>query len=250
MIDRCQKNREKKAFTMVEVMIACIIMAMFLSAVYKLFIGGSKTAGRAQWISGTVDQLRNSLTLLNREIKSSTYPTTLFTDTFFDPCDNDDKSVPAQFYMKILKTPEKIDSPSSGELKIMTWVSCEPEKPPAAGKIIKNELYLVSSKTSAKIPLSKLRMKSDAFAFTTDKTAEYAKSGKLSLKPIPEETRSKILVNDVQYVEFSVAGKLPPESPLDFFPISITIRTLYPKDERVFKENSIMATPQVGIDTF
>jgi prepilin-type N-terminal cleavage/methylation domain-containing protein len=51
----------KRAFTLIEVMIACFVMALFMTGVYQLFIGGSKTAGRAQWISGTVDQLRNTL---------------------------------------------------------------------------------------------------------------------------------------------------------------------------------------------
>ncbi|GAB4281529.1 MAG: hypothetical protein Kow0029_26690 [Candidatus Rifleibacteriota bacterium] len=240
----------KRAFTLIEVMIACFIMAMFMVGVYKLFIGGSKSAGRAQWISGTVDQMRNALTLLSREIKSSTYPTTLFTDTFFDPCDNDDPSVPAQFYLRVLKVKEEIKPPSTGELKIMSWVVCEPEKYPEPGKIVKNELYLDALKTSSKQQLGNLRLKSEAFKFSTDKTAGYARSGKLNLTPIPGETRSKVLVSDVQFVKFLVAGDIPPEKPVDFLPISITIRTLYPKDERVYKENSIMATPQVGIDTF
>ncbi|MFZ5949885.1 MAG: PilW family protein [Candidatus Rifleibacteriota bacterium] len=243
-------KRKKLAFTLVEVMIACLIMSMFMYAVYRLFIGGSQSAGRAQWISGTVDQLRNSLTVLNREIKSATYPTTLFSDTFFDPCDNPDKDVYSQFYMKILKAGEPIKPPSSGETKIMAWVVCEPEKPPQAGKILKHELLLDAVKTSAKEQLANLKLKTEAFKYTTDKTSEYARSGKLNLTPIAEETKTKVLINDVQHVEFSVAGNMPPEKPVDFFPISVTIRTLYPKDERVFKENSIMATPQVGIDTF
>ncbi|MDN5278729.1 MAG: hypothetical protein PWR01_2694 [Clostridiales bacterium] len=243
-------RRTKKAFTMVEVMIACVIMAMFLSVVYQLFIGGSKSAGRAQWIDSTTDQMRNAFTFLNREIKSSTYPTTLFTDTFFDPCDNPDKSVAEEFYMKILKVGEPIKPPSSGELKVMSWVVCEPERPPVPGKIVKNTLFLDYHKTSSKETLGQLRVKFEAFKFTTDKTSEYAKSGKLNLTPIAEESKSRILVNDVQFIEFSVAGNIPPEKPVDFFPISVKIRTLYPKDEKVFKENSTMATPQVGIDTF
>ena len=235
---------------MIEVMIACVIMSLFLGGVYQLFLGGSKTAGRAQWISNTVDQMRNALSILSREVRASTYPTTLFSDTFFDSCDNPDIAVPAKFYMRVLNVGKQIKPTSSGELKIMSWVVCEPEKPPTIpGKIIKNELYLDFRKTSSKQTLGSLRMKTEAFNFTTDKTAEYAKSGKLNLSAIAKESRTKILVNDVQYIEFLVAGNLPPEKPVDFSPISIKIHTLYPKDEKVFKENSIMATPQVAIDT-
>ena len=244
------KNHRSRAFTLVEVLIACVVMAVFMGIVYQLFIGGSKSAGRAQWISGTVDQLRNGLTLLNREIQSATYPTTLFSDTFFDPCDNPDKAVAEEFYMKVLKVGTPIKPPSTGELEIMRWVVCEPEKHPQAGKILKHQLFLDSHKTSAKQQLGNLRLKTEAYTYKTDKTSDYARSGKLNLTPMATENRNKVLVNDVQQVEFSVAGNIPPEKPVDFFPISVKIRTLYPKDERVFKENSIMATPQVGIDTF
>lgn len=241
----------RRAFTLVEVLIACMVMALFMTGVYQLFIGGSKTAGRAQWISGTVDQLRNTLSYLSRDIRSATYPTTLFSDTFFDPCDNADQSVPEQFYLRILKDGTPINTPSSGELKVMTWVVCEPEKPKnQPGKIVKNELYLDFKLNINGAAIGDLRLKSDAFSYTTDAKNDYARSGKLNLTPLPAETRTKVLVNDVQQIEFSVAGTLPPEKPVDFFPISVKIRTLYPKDDKVIKENSIMATPQVGIGTF
>lgn len=241
----------RRAFTLVEVLIACVVMALFMTGVYQLFIGGSKTAGRAQWISGTVDQLRNTLSYLSRDIRSATYPTTLFSDTFFDPCDNADQSVPEQFYLRILKDGSPIQTPSSGELKVMTWVVCEPEKPKnQLGKIVKNELYLDFKLNINGAAIGDLRLKSDAFSYSTDAKNDYARSGKLNLTPLPAETRTKVLVNDVQQIEFSVAGTLPPEKPVDFFPISVKIRTLYPKDDKVFKENSIMATPQVGIGTF
>ncbi|MDD3146427.1 MAG: prepilin-type N-terminal cleavage/methylation domain-containing protein [Candidatus Riflebacteria bacterium] len=244
-------SKRRHAFTLVEILIACAVMAVFMTAVYQLFIGGSKTAGRAQWISGTIDQMRNTLTLLSREIRGATYPTTLFSDTFFDPCDNDDPKVPAEFYLRILKDGQPIAPPADGELKVMSWVVCEPEKPKnQPGKIVKHELFLEFAQNTRVAPVGNLRLKSSAFEYTTDAKNDYAKSGKLNLTPIEKETREKVLVNDVQFIEFSVAGTLPPEKPVDFFPISVKIRTLYPKDEKVFKENSIMATPQVGIDTF
>jgi len=240
----------KKAFTLIEVMVACLVLALFMTGVYQLFIGGSKTAGRAQWITGTVDQMRNALQIISRDIRSATYPTTLFSDTFFDPCDNPNISVPAQYYLRILKDGEPIKAPSSGELKVMSWVMCEPEKPPEQpGKLVRNEIWLDHSIDTPGGPVANLRIKTEAFSYTTAK-GSHAKSGNLSLSPIPEESRDRVYVNDVESVEFSVAGTIPPEKPVDFFPISVKIRTLYPKDEKVFKENSIMATPQVGIDTF
>jgi hypothetical protein len=241
----------KRAFTLVEIIVACVVLAMFMIGVYQLFIGGSKTAGRAQWITGTVDQMRNALQIISRDVRSATYPTTLFSDTFFDPCDNSDIAVPAQYYLRILKDRDPIKAPASGELKIMSWVMCEPEKPPTQpGKLVRNEIWLDHAFETPGGTVANLRIKTEAFTYTTSAQSSYAKSGNLSLSPIPEESRNRVLVNDVEYVEFSVAGTIPPEKPVDFFPISVKIRTLYPKDANVFKENSIMATPQVGIDTF
>ncbi len=241
----------KRAFTLIEVVIACAVMAVFMTGAYQLFLGGSKTAGRAQWISGAVDQMRNALQIISRDIRSATYPTTLFSDTFFDPCDNKNVSVPAQYYLRILKDGEVINAPSSGELKVMSWVMCEPEKPPTQpGKLIRNDVYLDYTLDTPAGPLANLRIKTEAFSYTTSSQGSYAKSGNLSLSALPEESRNRVFVNDVQFIELSVAGTLSPEKPVDFLPISVKIRTLYPKDEKVFKENSIMATPQVGIDTF
>jgi prepilin-type N-terminal cleavage/methylation domain-containing protein len=245
------RKNNSRAFTLVEVMIAVFVMALFMGGVYKLFIGGSRTAGRGQWISGTVDEMRNTLNLLSKEIRSSTYPTTIFSDTFYDPCENSDLSVPAKFYLKILKDGEKIYTPSSGEIKVMSWVVCDPEKPPAEpGKIVKNELFLEFKQNTKKSPVGRLRIKSEAYSFKTDAKNDHARSGKLNLTPLKTGNREKVLVGDVEFVEFTVAGTIPPEKPVDFFPISVKIHTLYPKDVNVFKENSIMATPQVGIDTF
>jgi hypothetical protein len=236
---------------LIEILIASIVLAVFMTGVYQLFIGGSKTAGRAQWITGTVDQMRNALQLISRDIRSATYPTTLFSDTFFDPCDNTDISVPAQYYLRILKDGEPIKAPSSGELKIMSWVMCEPEKPPEQpGKLVRNEIWLDHAIDTPGGPVANMRIKTEAYTYTTNPQGSYAKSGNLSLSQISEESRDRVIVNDVESIEFSVAGTIPPEKPVDFFPISVKIRTLYPKDEKVSKENSIMATPQVGIDTF
>ena len=68
----------RKAFTLVEVLIAAVIFCLILAGVYKLFIGGSKTAGKGQWINTTVDKTRNALNLISTGIENSTYPTTIF----------------------------------------------------------------------------------------------------------------------------------------------------------------------------
>lgn len=241
--------KKVKAFTLVEVLMAMAIFVMLLVGVYKLFIGGSQTAGKGQWINLTVDQMRNALSFISGEIKSATYPTTLLKDTIYDPCDNPDKSVAAKYYMRILKDASPIDCPESGELKVMDWFVCTTEKPGSEdGKLLNHQLYLVFKNKTGNNVTGDLILKTEAFKYSTNSQNNYAKSGKLNLDPIESETRNRTLVNDVSSVEFSVAGTIPPQKAVDFFPISVKIRTQYTKDSKVTKENSIMATPQVAID--
>lgn len=243
--------KRNKGYTLVEVIIAIAIFSLLLAGVYKLFIGGSQTAGKGQWINGTVDQLRTALSFISTEIRSATYPTTMFSDTIYDPCDNTDKSVASQFYMRILKEAEPINVPDSGELLIMSWNVCSAEKPDNGenGKLLKHELYLVfKNKAPNGVNTGDLVMKTTGYEYTTSKQNKYAKSGKLNLTDLSSENRVRRLVNDVENVEFSVQGVIPPQKAVDFFPISVKIRTLYLKDTKVNKENSIMSTPQVAID--
>ena len=66
--------KKKKAFTLVEVVIAVAIFSLLLAGIYKVFIGGSQSAGKGQWINNTVDQMRNSLSFISNEIRKATYP--------------------------------------------------------------------------------------------------------------------------------------------------------------------------------
>lgn len=115
-------------------------------------------------------------------------------------------------------------------------------------KFINHQLYLVYKTKSGSQMTSDLILKTKAFNYATDSKNNYAQYEKIYLTPISSETLKETLVNDVESVEFIAGGKINPQKPLDFLPISVKIRTLYSKDTKVFKENSIMATPQVAID--
>ena len=64
--------KKKSAFTLVEIIMASVIVVLVLAGVYTLFIGGRKTAEKGQWINVTVDQMRTALDFISKEIKQST----------------------------------------------------------------------------------------------------------------------------------------------------------------------------------
>ncbi|MFZ2959159.1 MAG: prepilin-type N-terminal cleavage/methylation domain-containing protein [Candidatus Ozemobacteraceae bacterium] len=236
-------RRRRTAFTLIELMMAVSILAVFLYYAYGLFIGGSKVAGKATWISSAVDQLRNTTQQLNIQLKSTSYPTTLLPDAIMDPAASGAPAGAAEkYYVKIISAMQIAakDVPPSGKT-IMSWVVCEPERPPASGTIIESELvYTPNDNTLVKV--GRLRMRSKGKSFRTS-PKDYAQSGVLITTPEPSLDRDIHLVDDVEVVRFIV-----PQCPSrELQPIKVEIRCQFPKDPKVFKENSLMITPNVGV---
>lgn len=238
--------RPRYGFTMVELMIAVTILALFMFVVYQLFIGGSKTAGRAQWINGTVEEMRNALTRLQKELKATSYPTTLFANTILDPTGDPAKAAP--FFVQIKKEDEILEPPADGTdlTEIMRWVVCEPEQGNDPGKITYYRLLLGATPQTL-VKVGKLVLQSQPYSFKTT-PPEHARAGEsgFSAKTALSAGEIKDVVHDVEYVKFLVPASLP-TAPTDFQPLKIVIRTRYPKDPKVFKENEIMVTPNVGL---
>ena len=243
MIKKKPLNK-RKAFTLIEVIIAMAIFCVLLVAVYKLFIGGSKTANKGQWINTTVEQTRNTLSFINNEVNSATYPSAVLKDTIYDTSKN--ATVAKEYYLRVLKDDENIKVPDSGELKIMEWHVCKAEKREEnePGTITDYELYLSFNNKAGSSNTGNLVLKSKYYTFE-----KYYETKKLSKQPDKnKKDTKKILVEDVEWVKFNVIGNLPPKTTKDNSSLKVTIHTLYPKDTNVFKENSILATPKVAID--
>lgn len=247
------KKNKLAAFTLVEVIIATVIMLLLLNGAYKLFVSSNKNASRAQWINNTVSQTSNALALLNKSISASSFPSTLFSNAIFDPTKNKDLAVPAKYYIRINNDGEPVIAPASGKIKILSWYNAEPERPGhAPGKIVQNELFLVHSSTVAQTHLGDLELKVKAFNYTTN-PENYAQSGELNLSPIPEETLEKTILNEVKEIKTAVVGVLPPQKPISpnlLQPFSIDVTTVFSQDLRVVRENSVTINPQVSVDTF
>jgi len=244
------RKRFRRAFTLVELLIAVSILSIFLFFAYRLFSGGQRVAGKAQWIGMIVDQQRNATQQLNIQLKSTSYPTTLLPDGIYDPSSKGAPPAAADpYYVKIDSSMTVKSSTISGEKVILSWVCCEPERPPSPGIIVENQLILTPVFHSL-VKVSIMKLRSRGFTFTTNaggaSNQRYAQSGVISKAAKADLNRDLHLVDDVEEVRFIVPVTPPSREPQ---PIKIEIRSLYPKDPKVFKENSLMITPNVGVGT-
>jgi len=234
-----------RGFTLLELMIAVSLLAVFLFFVYKIFIGGSKTAGRSQWTNSVVDELRIATGFLGKEIKSTSYPTTLLRDSICDPSDNPDPAIARKYFLKIAANQQELRAPAAGgKTKLMTWYVCQPEKPPAPGSYRESILWFEGrSNTLVSVGDLVVEINKNTFKTTPD---QYARSGNLSLQSDGAPGR-QVLVHDVEWVKFEAPGPLPSMA-TEFQPLKISIHCVYPKDPKAFKESSTMATPNVGLE--
>ncbi len=252
MHDAHRPDLRKNGFTMVELMCAMVVLAVFVYYAYGLFISGTKTANKGSWINAAIEKLRTGTAILNKEIKASSYPTTLLDDKILEPADNKNATVAQQYYLKIPSLKKQISSHEgfkTRESPLMKWFVCTPEKfPSEKGILIENVVYFVPEENSlAKV--GKLKWESYGNRFTTS-GPDHAKSGNLNLTPDPSLNRQSNLVDDVEWVMFESLAPSFPTGATDLQPLKIHIHCVFPKDPKTTKENSIMITPNVGMMLF
>lgn len=64
----------KKAFTLMEIIIAAGILTIFIGSLLGLYSGGSKMGNSAIWLQTTTTQLKNAARQINTSIRKSSYP--------------------------------------------------------------------------------------------------------------------------------------------------------------------------------
>jgi prepilin-type N-terminal cleavage/methylation domain-containing protein len=248
----------KQAFTVVELLIAVFVLSIFVFYAYKLFIGGSKIATKAQWINGTTTQLRNAINNINNQLKGTSYPTTLLDDAIQEPGSSTDPSKPYEkFCVQILS--EKLGGDYGIEAKsltaapkrILTWVMCEPEVVKANqqknGALTRSSLFFAPSNNIPNIKVGKLILRTRRFSFTTNPAEKYALSGNFASlvheKPRDYET---VIVNDVEEVRITVTNLPPCKDPQ---PVKVAIKCRWPADPKVVKDASMNMMTNVGLTT-
>lgn len=65
----------KRAFTLVEILIASVVLAMLMTVVYKLYFGVSRSFQKGSWSLNAQNKLRNSLNYVREEMQKASFKT-------------------------------------------------------------------------------------------------------------------------------------------------------------------------------
>ena len=90
------KNAAKAGFTLIEIIIASGVLALFMTGLFSLYSGGQKMSGQAFWIQTTTNNLRSTCRTITSIIKKSSYPSVLTFPGSIDERETNDFSL--QYY--------------------------------------------------------------------------------------------------------------------------------------------------------
>lgn len=66
--------KNNKGFTVIEILIACSILSMFIIGLLNLYSSGSKIGNSTMWLQSISNQLKNAARQINTSIRKSSYP--------------------------------------------------------------------------------------------------------------------------------------------------------------------------------
>lgn len=243
--------KKNKAFTLVEVLIASVVLSLFLTGAYSLFFGGQRVAGKAAWLQYTIEHLRFTQQAIFKAIKTSSYPSTLLPSNIYDAGGTTVSPgiYAANYFIRIAgigKIAAK-DIISNNNGVFLVTCAAEPE--------IKN-FSDVSKNKSGKIRWSIFYMKksqnSDStgviYMETRDKTytsnpPDYAASLNLDYKTAKKSGVFK-LSDDIEWIDVVVSN--PGYKPSL---INIVLSAKYYRAQSLTRQSKIKVLPNVGVIT-
>ena len=107
--------RRKNAFTLIEILVASVVLATFMTVSYKLYSGVSLSFQKGSWSLNAQNKLRNALTFIREEMQKASFPTkitmsgVLGTDAGFE-----------------LKYKDGTTKPTATAVTLATWHICLP----------------------------------------------------------------------------------------------------------------------------
>lgn len=228
---------KRKAFTLMEVIISCAVLALFMTGVMMLYSSGSKMTNSAMWLQNIASQLKNAARQINMSISKSSYPTKIEFPGKITECKNKD-----DFYVRYYNTsttPFYASSASESGTKVLQVTESSPAKiGGSAGKdglapVFKYHLYYLK--------------KNGEFVYTryVDKKVKPSDVTESFSRTVPsgDIEYNATLVRDVESILFeNINGKEESESPL-----KIKITCAMKKNNRTKRSEETVGVPNVKI---
>ncbi len=227
----------RKAFTIMEIVIASGILLVFIGSLLGLYSGGSKMGNSAIWLQTTSNQLKNAARQINTSIRKSSYPSCLeFPQTIKE---SEADCFKVHFMNKILCATECADVSSVlyGTKFLMTTESTPGKTGYEAGQNQKAVLLYHIFSLASNGDLVYSRYKDEVEANIIDSNYDAAIPG--SAKGVYKTTLAK-------NVETILCEKADKETTEDKFPVKVTINCVMPKSNTTRSETAV-GTPNVDV---
>jgi hypothetical protein len=210
----------RHAFTLVEVLIAGLLMTVIFIGLWNLFTGGSKMMDYGTWYSATTSEVKVGLRKLREDIGKANYPTVI-SPTGID----DNGGVTKPGYEVEFKPLTNLAGAAPGaKVKILHFFLCRPEK--------KDFTPSSENQTPEEI---------ECFLESEGRTLRYRKVAKVG-SPGAEELYNKVFMRDVDEVkidrrDLKAAGKTGADL-VGMVDITITCAHQVYKDKMKVKETT------------
>ncbi len=243
-------KKNKAAFTLVEILVASVVLSLFLGGLYTIFGGGQRIAAKSSWLQFTIDRLRMTQQAIFKAIKTSSYPSTILPSNIYDAGGTEESpgANASSYYVHLVAGTGKItaaDIIKSNDGVFLVTSRSEPEMANfqdsadnKAGSIRWNVFYMKASKNNKS--LGTIYMDERTGSYTTT-GPNYARS--LNLKyASATNVKTFRLAEDIAWIDFQAAslGYTPSE-------IKITISAQYYRDDKLNRESIIKVIPNVGV---
>jgi len=245
-------KQNRLAFTLVEVIVACGVVSLFLTGVYTLFGGGQRIAAKSTWLQYTIDRHRLTQQAIFKAIKTSSYPSTILPSKIYDAGGTEENpgANASAYFISIVSGAGKFKSAdiiSKNSGIFLVTMRSEPEMTKfqdssenKAGSICWSVFTMKPSPNGQN--LGTIYMEERVASYSTS-SPSYAESLNLKYDAAPV-LKSFKLAEDVDWIEFGVetAGYVPSE-------IKITLSSKYYRDENLTRQSVIKMVPNVGVKT-
>ncbi len=214
----------RKAFTLMEILIAAGVLSLFLGGLFSVFFGGQRMGSNAFWTQHVVNRLRNACRHISDTVKSSSYPSTIiYPGQVFENTNDDFK---LQFNSKkLIHATETADiaGNSSPGTYLIQFPESIPEKQMFEADTPGTIRYHIYSMTNRGKLLYHMYEENNISTTSPD----YAKAlAKPTFPPAAANlVKSAVIAEDVESVSIS------PQTENALSPITLSITCKYPRGE-------------------